>query len=108
MIEGAKDQRTPSACLFPEILKSELRGIRSVIEAYSHCEQMQGTEQASAAGVTTAKIKLAPVIKINPKLNLFRLSNLNFRGQLNRLCMHLRCAEATLSRLAPHLPESHR
>jgi hypothetical protein len=55
VIEGAKDQRTPTACLFPEILKSELHGVRSVIEAYSLREQMQGAEQASAAGVMLQK-----------------------------------------------------
>ncbi len=55
VIEGAKDTRTPGACLFPEILKSELHGIRSVVEAYSRREQLQGAEQASAAGVMLQK-----------------------------------------------------
>lgn len=55
VIDGAKDTRNPSACLFPEILKSELHGARSAIEAYSAREKMQGSEEASAAGVMLQK-----------------------------------------------------
>lgn len=51
IIDGARDQRTPSLCLFPEILRSEYRGIRSVIEAYSNANQMEGGDKASAAGL---------------------------------------------------------
>ncbi len=35
ILEGCGDSRTPGLCLFPEVLKSEFHGIRSVIEAYS-------------------------------------------------------------------------
>jgi hypothetical protein len=51
IIEGAKDSRKPEACLFPEILKAEFHGVRSVLEAYSKSAKMEGAEQASAAGV---------------------------------------------------------
>lgn len=50
VLEGARDSRTESACLFPEILKSEFHGIRSTIEAYSREAQRGGYEEASACG----------------------------------------------------------
>ena len=35
-IRGCKETTQPSLCLFPEILKSELHGVRSVIEAHNN------------------------------------------------------------------------
>lgn len=55
LIEGAKDLGTPNACLFPEILKAELHGVRAVIEAYSQKAMLEGAEEASAAGVILQK-----------------------------------------------------
>lgn len=55
VIDGAKDSRTPSACLFPEMLKSEFHGVRPVLEAYSNCAQMEGSADQSAAGVMLNK-----------------------------------------------------
>lgn len=55
VIEGAKDSRVPTACLFPEILKAEFHAVRAVIEAYSKGAVMEGAEQASAAGVMLHK-----------------------------------------------------
>lgn len=51
IVEGAADERDPGLCLFPEILKNELRAIRATIEAYCATEKIQGKEQASAAGL---------------------------------------------------------
>ena len=51
VLDGAQDSRMPGAALFPEILKSELHGIRSVIEAYSRSAEIQGQNEQSAAGV---------------------------------------------------------
>ncbi|PFK99892.1 hypothetical protein COJ01_17675 [Priestia megaterium] len=53
IIEGAKDNRHQGAgnALFPETLKSELRAIRSTIEAYSRNETIEGYDEASACGV---------------------------------------------------------
>lgn len=53
IIEGAKDTMYQGAgsALFPEILKSELRAIRSTIEAYSRNETIEGYDEASACGV---------------------------------------------------------
>ncbi len=51
LIEDAKDQRSAELCLFPEILKSELREVRSVIEAHSRSRKITGYEDASACGL---------------------------------------------------------
>lgn len=51
LIDGAKERRNPGVCIFPETLKSELHGIRSVIEAHSRVAKLSGEEEASAAGL---------------------------------------------------------
>lgn len=52
VLEGAKDGRTDAdLALFPEILRSELRGIRATIEAFSKQGKMAGAEEASAGGL---------------------------------------------------------
>lgn len=43
------------ACLFPEILRGELHGVRSTIEAHSRKTRLQGYEQASACGLMLGK-----------------------------------------------------
>jgi hypothetical protein len=57
LLEGAKDTLYSSGNtgsgngLFPEILKSELREVRSTIEAYSRDASIEGYEESSACGV---------------------------------------------------------
>lgn len=52
VLEGAKDSRTGQGnALFPETLKSELREVRSTIEAYSKSAIIGGREEASACGM---------------------------------------------------------
>lgn len=51
MLEGAKDTHCNDSALFPEILKSELHGVRSVIEAHSRTRPLSGAEDASACGL---------------------------------------------------------
>ena len=55
VLAGARESRAPSACLFPEIMKAEFHGIRSVIEAYSRSASIEGIEQPHAAGVMLTK-----------------------------------------------------
>jgi hypothetical protein len=55
VIDGARETRQPQACLFPEILKSELHGVRSVIEAFSRSTNAEGIEHQAAAGVMLQK-----------------------------------------------------
>lgn len=52
-LAGAVDSRTTQGnALFPEILKSDLREVRSVIEAYSRRAEILGREEASACGIS--------------------------------------------------------
>jgi hypothetical protein len=51
LLEGAIDQRGSCLGLFSECLKSELHGIRSVIERHQLTGQLQGQAEASACGV---------------------------------------------------------
>jgi len=53
LLEGAKDSEYKNAgnALFPEMLKSELREIRSTIEAYSQDATLENYEEASACGI---------------------------------------------------------
>lgn len=56
IIDGAKDHRRGAGlALFPEILRSELHSVRSVIEAYSKTGELEGREEASACGVLMSK-----------------------------------------------------
>ena len=50
LLEGAVDKRISGSALFPETLKSDLHGIRSVIEAHSNKTPLGGIEEASACG----------------------------------------------------------
>ena len=54
-IPGCCDTRTSSLCLFPEILKSEFRSIRSVIEAHSKSGCITGAKSANANGLALQK-----------------------------------------------------
>lgn len=55
LLEGAKETRKSGAALFPEILKSEFHGIRSVIEAYSRNADLESIEDCSAVGIMLHK-----------------------------------------------------
>lgn len=55
VIAGARDSTNRSACLFPEILKSEFHGIRSVIEAYSNRAKLEDESGQHAAGLMIGK-----------------------------------------------------
>lgn len=51
IIDGARDQRDSDLCLFPEILKSELHGVRATIEAHSRSKRLEERELATACGL---------------------------------------------------------
>jgi hypothetical protein len=52
ILEGAVDERDSGLALFPEILRSELHGIRSTIEAFSHAGKLEGRAEGSACGLS--------------------------------------------------------
>lgn len=51
LVEGARETRSAGLALFPELLRSELREVRSVIEAYSRRGQLQGMDTGDAVGI---------------------------------------------------------
>lgn len=54
-LAGARETRNAGAALFPEILKAEFHGVRSVIEAYSRSAVLEGMDAPHAAGLLLAK-----------------------------------------------------
>jgi hypothetical protein len=61
IIDGAIDAQDSGACIFPEMLKSELHGIRATIEAFSNGAKRTGREQGSACGLLVGKDGIALV-----------------------------------------------
>lgn len=51
VVHGARDQNDAGNCLFPEMLKGELHGVRAVIEAYAKSAKLAGRAEASACGI---------------------------------------------------------
>lgn len=51
VLEGARETNPSGSCLFPEILRSELFEVRSVIEAHSKQGVIHGMDQPHAAGL---------------------------------------------------------
>jgi hypothetical protein len=50
LLAGARETRQAGAALFPSLLRSELHGVRSTIEAHSNGAKMHGLEEGSAIG----------------------------------------------------------
>jgi hypothetical protein len=68
LLAGAKDSRLDSLALFPEVLKDELREIRSTIEAHSHSGRRQATEGPNAAGYGLGPGKENPIqLRVTPR-----------------------------------------
>lgn len=55
VIADARESKQAGAALFPEILKAEFHGIRSVLEAYSRGASIEGMGEPHAAGVMLNK-----------------------------------------------------
>lgn len=64
ILNGCKDVHNSSLALFPETLKGELREVRSTIEAYSNSHDIEGSDEASACGIS---------IQENNRNRLYRL-----------------------------------
>lgn len=54
LVSGARETRNAGAALFPETLKAEFHGIRSVFEAYSRRASIEGMGEPHAAGLMLA------------------------------------------------------
>ena len=55
IIDGAKETRMTGSAIFPETLRSEFHGIRSVIEAYSRSAEIEGMKDPHACGLILSK-----------------------------------------------------
>jgi hypothetical protein len=56
LIDGAKDTRAASLCLFPSLLRNELHAVRATIEAFSKSRQLEPPEgEGHAAGLMLEK-----------------------------------------------------
>lgn len=75
ILEGAKDQRSPAIGLFPELIRTELFGIRAVIEEYSKSKQLERImpTRQSAAGVA---YNIAPAANWNANLRIIFASGM--------------------------------
>jgi hypothetical protein len=51
LLHGAQETIQRGAAIFPENLRSELHGIRSVIEAHSKSSSIEGQTEGSAVGI---------------------------------------------------------
>ena len=51
ILKGCKDIENKASALFPEILRNELREVRSTIEAYSNQTPLSGESEADACGI---------------------------------------------------------
>ena len=51
LLKGATESRNGGLALFPEILKSELREVRSVIEAHSRSAELADMRHGNANGI---------------------------------------------------------
>lgn len=51
VLDGAKESKGAGLALFPETLRAELHGVRSVIEAHSRTGKIQGMDEPHAAGL---------------------------------------------------------
>lgn len=64
VLDGARDSRESGLGLFPEILQASLHNVRSVIEAYSNTQQLEGREEASACGLCIGQPGSANQIRV--------------------------------------------
>lgn len=78
IIEGCRDLHNSDVCLFPEILKSELHGVRSVIEAHSRTVRLGGAEQATACGL------LCPVNRAPTHVRITDAAGTRFEYKIDR------------------------
>lgn len=77
VVKGAADKHMNGLALFPETLKSEFHGIRSVIEAHSDTATIEGAGEPMAAGVmlqaTNRKWNITLRVTVNGQRMVYKL-----------------------------------
>lgn len=61
LLEGATETREAGAALFPNLLRSELHGVRATIEAHSRGTKMEGISKGTAIGFDLRENGIYPV-----------------------------------------------
>lgn len=65
LLQGAHDIRGGNcACLFPEILRGELHGVRAVIEAHSKATRLAEKERAECSGLSLKEGKVGSITRV--------------------------------------------
>lgn len=59
VLAGARESKQAGAALFPEFLRAEFHGIRSVLEAYSLGASIEGMDEPHAAGMMVDKNEIS-------------------------------------------------
>jgi hypothetical protein len=70
LLEGCKDSSN-NLGLFPECMKSELHGVRSVVECYSRTNKLTGYSEASACGIDLRAYPKTIRVKLQGKAGYF-------------------------------------
>jgi hypothetical protein len=70
VLEGAQDSRNESACLFPETLKADLHGARSVIEAYSKAAKLGDAGGPAASGLHLGKSAAGYTLRVTSAIGV--------------------------------------
>jgi hypothetical protein len=65
VLAGAHDNTAPSAGLFPEVVRTDLRHVRSVIEAYSKSATPAGRMEATACGLLMIGKSWGHTLRVN-------------------------------------------
>jgi len=69
LLEGAKDNRAKGLALFPEILKSKLHGVRSVVEAFSKAGTIEEVEKP-ACGLRFDRNGVRTIVTVESEMGL--------------------------------------
>jgi len=79
VLKGAYDTKINNLALFPETLRSELREIRSVIEAYSKDNKIEGADEGDANGImiNSGNSRTAHKVKVVSKSGITTLYNID-------------------------------
>ena len=106
-LRGCRDvRRTSGGGFLPEFLRSELREIRSSLDAYARSARVEGADKAAACGVAlmkTADVATQPVAASSTATNVILVFDESGSMGMHRDNIH-RQAEAIRSQLAATMP----
>lgn len=108
-LRGCRDvKRTSGGGFLPEFLRSELREIRSSLDAYARSARVEGADKAAACGVAlmkTADVATRPVAASSTATNVILVFDESGSMRMHSDNIH-RQAEAIRSQLAATMPSA--